>query len=451
MYTPHTDDDIRDMLAAIGAPSVEALSAPPRGLEITERLGIAAALPEMEAFAHLKALADQNDAASAISFLGAGAYHHYQPPAVAWFATRSEFLTAYTPYQAEASQGSLQAIFEWQTYISLLTGMDVSNASLYDGATAVVEGVIMAVHANGRKRVVISRGVHPMYRAVLDTYAQGMGIEVVELECDARGLTDIQGGSTSAKDAACVIVQSPNFFGCIEDVSAASALAHGNGALCISVTAEALSLAVLKTPRAAGADIALGEAQSFGLPVGYGGPYVGFIATTKEHVRRLPGRLVGETTDVDGRRAFVLTLQGREQHIRRELATSNICTNQALCALIATVYLATVGAKGVQAIAAVNMARARSLCDAVTSLTGFTLAHPTPYFNEFCVRTPLPADQIARRLERRGILAGLPLSRFYPELTHHLLLCATELTTAHDIAALAKALTEETARAVAAV
>jgi glycine dehydrogenase subunit 1 len=451
MYTPHTDDDIRAMLAAIGAPSVEALSSPPRGLEIKERLGIAAALPEAEAFAHLKALADQNDAARAVSFLGAGAYRHYQPPAVAWFATRSEFLTAYTPYQAEASQGSLQAIFEWQTYISLLTGMDVSNASLYDGATAVVEGVIMAMHANGRKRVVISRAVHPMYRAVLDTYAQGMGIEVVELRCDARGLTEFQGSSASAKDAACVIVQSPNFFGCIEDVGAASTLAHDNGALCISVTAEALSLAVLKTPRAAGADIALGEAQSFGLPVGYGGPHVGFIATTKDHVRRLPGRLVGETTDVDGRRAFVLTLQGREQHIRRELATSNICTNQALCALIATVYLATVGAKGLQAIASVNLQRARALCDAVTSLTGFTLAHATPYFNEFCVRTPLPADQIARRLERRGILVGLPLSRFYPELTHHLLLCATELTTPHDIAMLATALTEETTRAVAAV
>jgi glycine dehydrogenase subunit 1 len=449
MYTPHTDDDIRAMLAAIGAPSVEALSSPPRGLEIKDKLGIAPALPEAEAFAHLAALADQNDAARAVSFLGAGAYRHYQPPAVAWFATRSEFLTAYTPYQAEASQGSLQAIFEWQTYISLLTGMDVSNASLYDGATAVVEGVIMAMHANGRKRVVISRAVHPMYRAVLDTYAQGMGIEVVELGCDARGLTDFQ--SASAKDAACVIVQSPNFFGCIEDVSAASTLAHGSGALSISVTAEALSLAVLKTPRAAGADIALGEAQSFGLPVGYGGPYVGFIATTKEHVRRLPGRLVGETTDVDGRRAFVLTLQGREQHIRRELATSNICTNQALCALIATVYLATVGAKGLAAIAAMNMQRARLLCDAVTSLTGFTLAHATPYFNEFCVRTPLPAEQIARRLERRAILAGLPLSRFYPDLTHHLLLCATELTTPHDISKLTNALAEETTRAVAAV
>lgn len=451
MYTPHTQDDIRAMLAAIGAPSLEALSSPPPGLEIKEKLGLAPALPEADAYAHLKALADANDAARKISFLGAGAYRHYQPPAVPWFATRSEFLTAYTPYQAEASQGSLQAIFEWQTYISLLTGMDVSNASLYDGATAVVEGVIMAIHANGRRRVLISRAVHPMYRAVLATYAAGMGIEVIELPCNADGLTDMPLDSARAKEVACVIVQSPNFFGSIEDVGAASALAHDNGALCISVTAEALSLAVLKSPRAAGADIALGEAQSFGLPVGYGGPYVGFIATTKEHVRRLPGRLVGETTDVDGRRAFVLTLQGREQHIRRELATSNICTNQALCALIATVYLATVGGKGLRSIAAANLQRSRELAQALTSLTGFSLAHAAPYFNEFCVRTPLPADQIALRLERRGILAGLPLSRFYPELTHHLLVCATELTTSNEIQKLTTALAEDTTRAVAAV
>ncbi len=449
MYAPHTDTDIQAMLEVIGAPSLEALSSLPGGLAIAERLNVAPALPEAEAYAHIKALANQNDAARMVSFLGAGAYRHYQPAAVPWFATRSEFLTAYTPYQAEASQGSLQAIFEWQTYISLLTGMDVSNASLYDGATALVEGVIMSMHANGRKRVLISKAVHPMYRAVLATYAEGMGLEIVEMQVTTKGLTDAS--RTDAKGAACVVMQSPNFFGCIEDLSSAAKLAHEAGALCVSVTAEAMSLAVLKTPREAGADIALGEAQSFGLPLGYGGPYVGFIATTKEHVRRLPGRLVGETTDVDGRRAFVLTLQGREQHIRRELATSNICTNQALCALIATVYLATVGSKGLQSIAAANLQRARELQEAVCAVPGFVAAYQSPYFNEFCVRTPMPAVQLVKGLEKRGVLVGLPLSRFYPELTHLVLMCATELTTPEDIKVLTHALVEETTRAVAAV
>src|SRR5579872_6661768 len=450
MYTPHTQAEIQAVLDAIGAPSLEALSTLPPGLEIKERLGLPGALAEADAYAHIKSLADSDNAARMTSFLGAGAYHHYQPPAVPWFATRSEFLTAYTPYQAEASQGSLQAIFEWQTYICLLTGMDVSNASLYDGSTALVEGVIMALHAKGRRRVAISRGVHPLYRQVLATYARGMGIEIDELPVAASGLTDFASAGTRAQ-ADCVVVQSPNFFGCIEDIGAAASLAQSLDALTIQVTAEALSLAVLKTPRECGADIALGEAQSFGLPLGYGGPYVGFIASTKEHVRRLPGRLVGETKDVDGRRAFVLTLQGREQHIRRELATSNICTNQALCALIATVYLATVGSTGLQAIAAANLKRARELKEAVCALPGFASAHEGPTFNEFCVRTPVPAATLAKRLEKQGILAGLPLSRFYPELDHDLLMCATELTSSDDIKRVTAALAKETERAVAAV
>src|SRR5579872_7048974 len=288
-----------------------------------------------------------------------------------------------------------------------------------------------------------------MYRAVLDTYAAGMGLEVTEIPLSANGLTDAS--KLDASGVACVVVQSPNFFGCIEDLTPAAKAAHEAGALCVSVTAEALSLAVLKTPRESGADIALGEAQSFGLPLGYGGPYVGFIAATREHVRRLPGRLVGETKDVDGRRAFVLTLQGREQHIRRELATSNICTNQALCALIATVYLATVGSKGLRAIATANMSRARELARAVGEIPGFSLAHQAPFFNEFCVRTPGPAEALAQRLLGRGILGGLPLSRFYPELTDMLLLCATELTTPDDIRLLVSELSKERARAAAAV
>ena len=451
MYTPHTQAEIQAMLDAIGAPSLEALSSLPHGLEIKERLGLPGALAEADAYAHIKSLADSDNAARLTSFLGAGAYRHYQPPAVPWFATRSEFLTAYTPYQAEASQGSLQAIFEWQTYICLLTGMDVSNASLYDGATALVEGVIMSLHAKGRHRVIISRGVHPLYRSVLQTYAAGMGIEVIELPLTADGLTDFSALGSNVGQVDCVAVQSPNFLGNIEDIKQAASLARAADGLTISVTAEALSLAVLKTPRELGADIALGEAQSFGLPVGYGGPYVGFIASTSEHVRRLPGRLVGETTDVDGRRAFVLTLQGREQHIRRELATSNICTNQALCALIATVYLATVGSRGLRAIATANMSCARELARAVGEIPGFSLAYQAPFFNEFCIRTPGPAEALAQRLLGRGILGGLPLSRFYPELTDMLLLCATELTTPDDIRLLVRELSKERARAAAAV
>lgn len=437
------------MLEVIGAPSLEALSSLPKGLKLEEPLGLPSALPEAEAFVHIKALAEKNNASRMISFLGAGAYRHYQPPAVPWFATRSEFLTSYTPYQAEASQGMLQAIFEWQTYISLLTGMDVSNASLYDGATALVEGVIMAMHANGRKRVVVSEAVHPMYRAVLATYAEGMGIEVRQLPINAQGLTNVR--AADIKDTGSVVVQSPNFFGCIEDLNPAAKAAHDTGALCISVTAEALSLGALKTPRDGGADIALGEAQSFGLPVGYGGPYLGFIATTREHVRRLPGRLVGETTDVDGRRAFVLTLQGREQHIRRELATSNICTNQALCALIATVYLATVGSKGLRSIASANLKRARELREALASVPGISPVFDSQFFNEFCIRTPVAAEELVTRLQLRGILGGVPLSRFYPDRASELLVCATELTSDEDIKNLRQALVEETSHAVAAV
>ena len=453
MHAPHTDRDVREMLDVIGAPSLASLAAPPKGLEVKGSFDVAPALPEALAFAHLSGLANNNLGARMTSFIGAGAYRHYQPPAVPYLATRSEFITAYTPYQAEASQGSLQAIFEWQTYICLLTGLDVSNASLYDGSTALVEGVIMASQATGRRRVAISRTVHPGYRAVLDTYARGMGIEVVELPFGEDLSVDMK--SAAVKDlvsgAGAIIVQSPNFFGCIEDVAGASALAGAAGALTIQVIVEAMSLGALKTPAESGADIAVGEAQSFGLPVGYGGPYVGFVATTKQHVRRLPGRLVGETHDVDGRKAFVLTLQGREQHIRRELASSNICTNQALCALFATIYLATVGAHGLRSIAAANMARARELRAAVLTVPGMRASGDAPFFNEFVVQTPLPAALLAERMVRRGILAGVDLSRWYPDMPNALLLCATELTTADDIARFAGALATEIDNAVAAV
>ena len=443
MHAPHTDADVRAMLDVIGVSSVDALAAPPRGLEITGSIDVAPALPEAEAYAHLRDLARRN-VVDVPSFLGAGAYRHYQPPAVPYLATRSEFITAYTPYQAEASQGSLQAIFEWQTYICLLTGLDVSNASVYDGSTALVEGVIMACQATNRRKVAASAALHPGYRAVLGTYAAGMDIEIVDVPVEADGTTSR--AASSLDGVAAFIVQSPNFFGCIEDVTACAAAAKAAGALTIQTIVEAMSLGALKPPGACGAEIAVGEAQSFGLPVGYGGPYVGFVATTKEHVRRLPGRLVGETHDVDGRRAYVLTLQGREQHIRRELASSNICTNQALCALFATIYLATVGAHGLRSIATANMRCARELRAALEAIPGVEFPFAAPYFNEFVARLPVPVppDHLSEM--------GLPLRTLIASADpRDLLVCATELTTRADIDALTRRLKEDCARAVAAV
>ena len=449
MYAPHTERDIREMLDVVGVKTLDALAAPPRGLEIAAAMDVPPAMPEAVAFQHLHELSQANKTGDgAASFLGAGAYRHYQPPAVPYLATRSEFITAYTPYQAEASQGSLQAIFEWQTYICLLTGLDVSNASVYDGSTALVEGVIMAAQATASKRVVVSAALHPGYRAVLETYADGMGLEIVEAPLGADGTTRIP---DSLAGAAALVVQSPNFFGCIEDVTACARAAHEAKALCIQTIVEAMSLGALKTPGESGADIAVGEAQSFGLPVGYGGPYVGFVATTKEHVRRLPGRLVGETHDVDGRRAYVLTLQGREQHIRRELASSNICTNQALCALFATIYLATVGAHGLRSIAAANMARARELRKALLALEGVSAPNDAPFFNEFVVRLPVAARDAAAALKTRGIIAGLPLSRFINGRDRDLLVCATETASPDGIRRFARALREVMEHAVAAV
>lgn len=449
MYAPHTEHDIKEMLDVVGVTSLDALAAPPHGLEIAAALDVPAAMPEAVAFQHLRELSQANTTGDgAASFLGAGAYRHYQPPAVPYLATRSEFITAYTPYQAEASQGSLQAIFEWQTYVCLLTGLDVSNASVYDGSTALVEGVIMAAQATGSKRVVASAALHPGYRAVLQTYAEGMGLEIVDAPLDADGTTRLP---HSLAGAAAVVVQSPNFFGCIEDVAACAAAAHEQKALCIQTIVEAMSLGALKTPGESGADIAVGEAQSFGLPVGYGGPYVGFVATTKEHVRRLPGRLVGETHDVDGRKAYVLTLQGREQHIRRELASSNICTNQALCALFTTIYLATVGAHGLRSIAAANLARARDLRNALLALDGVSAPYDAPFFNEFVVRLPIAARDAAAALKQRGIIAGLPLSRFQPDRERDLLVCATEVTSPEGITRFARALKDVMEHAIAAV
>jgi glycine dehydrogenase subunit 1 len=445
MYTPHTDDEIREMLAPTGAASLEELVAVPPAIAIKQPLNLPAAQPETRLVRTFENYAARNVATTYSSFLGAGAYRHYCPPVVMSLAMRGEFVTSYTPYQAEFSQGYLQAIYEWQSYIALLTGLDVANASVYDGATALAEGVIMALNATGRRAVLVSRAVHPNYREVLRTYCRGLEVEVDELPVAADGTTDL--GSLEARLAegryAAIAVQSPNFFGAVDvPGSDARALIAKSGTVPIAVVGEALALAAFEPPSSWGAQIVVGEAQSFGVPVEYGGPYVGFMAASKEHLRRIPGRLVGRTVDADGRTAYVLTLQAREQHIRREKATSNICTNQAHCALIATIYLAALGASGLRACAALNVARTQRLVERVTGVAGYARAFSAPVFNEAAIRVPsgTTAAAVLHELEARGILGGVDLGRWYPELSDCILMCATELTTEEEIDALAAAL-----------
>jgi glycine dehydrogenase subunit 1 len=442
------------MLRSVGAASLEELVRVPDALALRAPVAVTPQLSESEIAARFAGFAARTAAGGYTSFLGAGAYRHYVPPVIGALAMRGEFLTSYTPYQAEVSQGYLQAIYEWQSYIALLTGLDVANASVYDGATALAEAVIMAVNATGSKHVLLSRAVHPNYRAVLRTYAAGLDLTIDELPYGADGRTDTAslGDALAGQRYAAVVVQSPNFFGVIDPLPAAdAAVAAASETVVIGVVAEALALAALATPASWGARICVGEAQSFGNAVAYGGPHVGFIAAGSEHLRRIPGRLVGKSVDGDGRPAYVLTLQAREQHIRREKATSNICTNQAHCALCATIYLAAMGKTGLRDCAALNVARTRELREAVSALDGCAPRFEAPAFNEVAMRVPGRAADVLEALEERGILGGLDLGRFYPELGDTILMCATELTTGADIARLAAALSEVEARAAARV
>ncbi len=444
-YYPHTERDIEQMLGAIGVDSLDDLLRVPAAVALKERLAIVPALPEYQIGRRFEHFARKNVATAMRSFLGAGAYRHYAPPAIAALAMRGEFLTAYTPYQAEVSQGYLQAIYEWQTYICLLTGMEIANASVYDGATALAEGAIMALNATGRKKVLVARSVDPRYRAVLKTYCDGLDVAIDEVPYGPDGTTDRAAlvAALATNAYAAVAVASPNFFGCVDgfDETVRAAVA-ASATIGIAVVTEALALAALPPPASWGAQIVVGEAQSFGVPLAYGGPYVGFIAATTEHVRRIPGRLVGKSVDLQGRTAYVLTLQAREQHIRRERATSNICTNQAHCALIATMYLALLGKTGLRDVAALNLERSRELATAVSSVPGCTLRFHAPFFNEIVVDVGQPAGGVLAALADRGILGGLDLGRDYPELADCILMNATELTTTGDIDALAAALEE---------
>lgn len=447
VYSPHTDSDIDEMLAVVGAPTLEELVRVPAGVALKAPLDVPPGLPEAELGTKIAAYAKRNTAPDYTSFLGAGAYRHYVPPVVMSLAMRGEFLTAYTPYQAEVSQGYLQAIYEWQTYVCLLTGLDIANASVYDGATALAEAAIMAVNATGRRAILVSEAVHPNYRTVLRTYARGLELEVEELPLTPDGTTDFANLEARLAEGrfAAVAVQSPNFFGCIDTPNDAAKAALGAaGTIGIAVVAEAMSLGVLATPASWGAQIAVGEAQSFGNPVAYGGPYVGFIAATKEHMRRIPGRLVGRSVDNRGKAAYVLTLQAREQHIRRERATSNICTNQAHCALVATIYLAALGAAGLRRAAVLNLERTHALSAGITRVPGFARAFATPVFNEVAIRVPahMGARDLLEALKARRILGGVDLGRWYPQLADCILMNATEVTTQAEIDALCTALGE---------
>jgi glycine dehydrogenase subunit 1 len=437
-YLPHTEDDRLAMLEAIGVDKTEALLVDiPASLRLKRPLGLPAAMSEPEIARHLQELADKNaNLQEYTCFLGAGAYDHYIPSVVDHVIRRSEFYTAYTQYQPEISQGYLQALWEYQSMICQLTGMDVSNASMYDGGTALAEAAMMACSATGRKSLVVANTVHPHYRTILGTYGTDLDFAISEAGYQ-DGTVDIEAARAmiTTKTAA-IILQTPNFFGCIEDVKTLAGLAHAQGALLI-VAVDPISLGVLEAPGVLGADIVVGEGQGLGLPIAFGGPYLGFFATTEKLMRKMPGRIVGQTTDFEGTRGFVLTLQAREQHIRREKANSNICSNEALCALSAAVYLAAVGKEGFQHIAKLSLQKAHYAQRELTKLNGCQGVFTAPYFKEFVVRLSQPVGKVNAALLQEKIIGGVDLGRYYPELEDCMLICVTEKRSRAEIERLA--------------
>jgi glycine dehydrogenase subunit 1 len=442
-YLPKSPADREAMLKAIGVKSIDDLFAPiPSGFRLGRDLRVPRQMAESEIVDWFRQRSRENGD-EYTSFLGAGAYHHYRPVIIDSLISRGEFLTAYTPYQAEVSQGTLQSIFEFQTMICELTGMQVANASMYDGSTASTEAVLMAVRLTGRNRVVVARSVHPEYREVLATYAlhQGMPLSAVSFREDGRiNLQELERLVTP--DTACVLLQSPNFMGTIEDVAAVAKIAHKQGTLMVVAIAEAVSLGIVEPPR--DADIVAMEAQSFGVPLGFGGPYCGVIATRERFVRQMPGRLVGQTVDRSGKRGFVLTLATREQHIRREKATSNICTNQALVALMANIFMTVYGKVGLRELAKQNLAKA-AYAAAQFAKHAQVRFLGAPRFNEFVVESKEDPYVINSRLLGHKIVGGLPLKKFYPELGNAALWCCTELTTRSAIDTAAGILAESEA------
>jgi len=443
-YLPLTEADRTAMLAAIGAPSIDALFADvPDAARHQGLLDLPLAMGELEVERRLGAMAAKNLSAGAVPFfLGGGAYRHHIPAAVDHLIQRGEFLTSYTPYQPELAQGTLQYLFEFQTQIALLTAMEVANASLYDGATACAEAVAMAGRMTRRNKAVLSGGLHPHYRAVCETYARFAGNQLAVQDAAPGGGEDLAGLIDA--DTACVVVQNPDFYGEIRDYSALAQSCHQAGALLVVIVTEILSLGAIRPPGEMGADIVAAEGQSFGNALNFGGPHVGLFASRDKFVRQMPGRLVGETTDTEGRRGWVLTLSTREQHIRRERATSNICTNSGLCALAFTIHLALLGETGLTRLARLNHAAAVRLAERLEQIPGVQLLNRA-FFNEFALRLRCPAAPVVEALAARGVLAGIPVSRLYPsriELADVLLVAATEMVTEEDIDRLDRELRE---------
>ncbi len=440
-YLPKSMAERREMLASIGARSIENLfSSIPEAFRLKQALRLPGPMSEQEIIDYFRARAAENSCGYT-SFLGAGVYNHLRSVVTDSLIQRGEFLTSYTPYQAEISQGTLQAIFEFQTLMCELTGMEVANASMWDGSTATTEAVLMAERLTGRHGVVVARSLHPEYRQVLATYAKNLGLQIHEVgftnsgQADAARLEAAIDGETAA-----VVVQSPNFFGVLEQVPRLAELAHNKGALLVVAIAEGVSLGAARPP--AEADIVAMEAQSFGLPPSYGGPYAGVIATREKFVRQMPGRLAGETVDTSGRRGYVLTLATREQHIRREKATSNICTNQALCALAVAIHLCLLGKQGLQELAAQNLAKARFALDELEKIRGVRRAFSGPFFNEFVVELPRSVKMVNADLLREKIIGPLPLGSQYADLTKRALFCVTETTSRAEIERMAGAIRE---------
>ena len=444
-FLPHTPEDVTEMLARAGFDDIDALfGSIPDELKLGRGLEVPAALSEPELAAHMAALASRSAHGSdLVCFAGGGAYDHHVPAAVGALAGRAEFATSYTPYQPELSQGVLQAVFEFQSLVCEIYGMDVANASLYDGANALVEGVNLAVRTTKREKVLVSTGIHPHYRAVLKTYTSGLGLDIHELSYDDSGVLDP--ATLDATDAAAVVVGYPNFFGRLEDVEAVAANAHEAGALVVCVT-DPTAMGILRSPGEMGADVAVGEGQSLGNLLSYGGPYVGLFATKLELVRQVPGRIAGETVDADGRRAFVLTLQAREQHIRRAKATSNVCTNQTLMAIAAAVHLSWLGPQGLARLGEVCARRTAAAARRLAEIPGCEIAFEGAHFKEIVLRTPVDAATMTRSLSARGFLVGPALGTWYPDLEDCLLVAVTEKRTAAEIEALAEAVEKELAQ-----
>src|SRR5215204_3497284 len=440
-YIPNSPEERQEMLTSVGLASADELfRSIPSDVQLGRRLNITEPLAEPEVISAMENFAANNPAATKPSFLGAGVYSHFSPTIVDHLIQRSEFFTSYTPYQPEISQGTLQYIFEFQTLICQLTGMEVANASMYDGSTALAEAYLMALRVTRRSKIVVADSVHPEYRQVARTYTQHGELEIIEAGFDEK-TGRVSNLSALDDKTAALVIQSPNFLGCIENTERLAEAAHKVGALLIVVVAEAISFGLLRSPGECGADIVVGEGQSFGIPMSFGGPHVGLFATQEKFVRQMPGRLCGVAYDKNGNRGFVLTLSTREQHIRREKATSNICTNQGLIALAATIYMESMGKKGLQEVAVQNAQKAAYAKKQISRIEGFSIPYSAPTFNEFIVRAPKSATEVLEKLRtENGIIGGLALSKYYAGSDNDFLVCVTEINTKAQIDSLIEGL-----------